>query len=149
MKRFLSLLLIVTLVAGILAGCGALEPAGPTEPGNNTQPTTGTKPTTPSGNNNNNNPGNNTGNNGGNNNTNTPAVDVADDIVIKNDAEMFTDRDLAGTYEDAQTITLGNEILRTTTQHSTKVFIISCPEMVKGKTYTMIINGSSYKATAQ
>ena len=43
----------------------------------------------------------------------------------------------------------GNEILRTTTQHSTKVFIISCPEMVKGKTYTMIINGSSYKATAQ
>ena len=101
MKRFLSLLLIVTLVAGIFAGCGALQPAGPTEPGNNTQPTTGNKPTNPS--------GNNTGNNGGNNNTNTPAVDVADDIVIKNDAEMFTDRDLAGTYEDAQTITLGNE----------------------------------------
>lgn len=84
MKRFLAVILALAMAATALSGCGTLEPNG----------TSGSSD-----------PSGVTGGNSMNSGSSAEAEDVD---FSQNDGDMFTNRDLSGTYEDAKTITLGS-----------------------------------------
>lgn len=117
MKKILSILLVLTLILGVLVGCGNENPPSGTEPGSNSS----IEGTT---------------DNGGEN-SNAAPVDVD---FSQTDGDMFTERDSKSDYDESKAVTI--QLNGTSATASSDSVQINGSTVIIKKEATYVISGS-------